>query len=160
MLYILDADDTLVRGIEGIEVPNRLSEQELIPGVVDRCAALRREGHRLAIASNQAGVVLGYGSLDEAVERIRWIAEEISAERWIISTWHRRSRHQIPHEPESGVSYSPFFRKPQPGMLMWLMLRLESPVTDTVYVGDSPEDQAAARAAGIGFYWAKDFFDS
>ena len=160
MLIILDADETLVRAGEGIKLPNRLSEQELIPGVVERCAALRRDGHRLAIASNQAGVVLGYGALEDAVERISWLARQVGAEHWLISTWHKRSRQQIRHDPENGVSYSPFFRKPQPGMLMWLMLRLESPVTDTMFVGDSPEDQAAAIGAGVRFEWAKDFFAS
>lgn len=160
MLYIFDADDTLVHGIAGLEVPNRLNEQQLIPGVPDRCAALRRDGHRLAIASNQAGVVLDYGTLDEAVERIRWIAEQIGAEHWLISTWHHRSKRQIAHEPEKGVSYRAFFRKPQPGMLLWLMLWLESPATDTIYIGDRPEDRAAAQAAGINFRWANDFFAS
>ena len=160
MLFILDADGTLVQGVQGIDVPNRLSEQELIPGVADRCAALRREGHTLAIASNQAGVALEYSTLDEAVERIQWIAGQIGAERWIISTWHRSGKRQFQHDPESGVSYRQFFRKPQPGMLLWLMLRLEFGAPTTRYIGDRPEDRAAALAAGIGFAWANDFLSA
>ena len=48
------------------------------------------------------------------------------------------------------------YRKPEPGMLLaistWAGLRPD------LMVGDRPEDQAAAKAAGFTFEWAADYF--
>jgi D-glycero-D-manno-heptose 1,7-bisphosphate phosphatase len=48
------------------------------------------------------------------------------------------------------------FRKPEPGMLIaaakWAC------VNEAIMIGDRPEDEAAAAAAGFAFEWAADFF--
>lgn len=53
------------------------------------------------------------------------------------------------------------YRKPAPGMLIeavdWLRWS-NIKVTERLMVGDRPEDQQAAQAAGFHFYWADDFF--
>lgn len=49
------------------------------------------------------------------------------------------------------------FRKPNPGMLQYLADVTVLPKGLT-FVGDRPEDQQAAGAAGFQFHWAKDFF--
>jgi histidinol phosphatase-like enzyme len=53
------------------------------------------------------------------------------------------------------------YRKPAPGMLIdaeqWLRWS-NIDVTERLMVGDRPEDQAAAAAAGFAFEWASDYF--
>jgi hypothetical protein len=52
------------------------------------------------------------------------------------------------------------FRKPGGGMLLalqYFMSKKDEPV-DLLMVGDRPEDQQAAAAAGLAFEWAADFF--
>jgi histidinol phosphatase-like enzyme len=47
-------------------------------------------------------------------------------------------------------------RKPNPGMLM-VAIEIYRP-TDVLMVGDRPEDQGCAEAAGVAFQWAYQFF--
>lgn len=49
-------------------------------------------------------------------------------------------------------------RKPAAGMLTEAMSILPTEATETLMVGDSPEDQQAAIAAGCKFQWAWEFF--
>lgn len=50
------------------------------------------------------------------------------------------------------------FRKPQPGMLQYIKEMALFQTKTYLMVGDRPEDQQAAEAAGFEFEWAKDFF--
>jgi histidinol phosphatase-like enzyme len=56
----------------------------------------------------------------------------------------------------------PKFRKPHPGMLLYLAEHLEERLVEEfdrkVFVGDLPEDEQAAKAAGFEFEWAETFF--
>ena len=164
MLIIFDMDGTLVRGIEGVEIPNRVDQQEMIPGVVEKCAQLRAEGHTLCCASNQGGVSFGLSTLHEAAERVRWTAEQIGAIRSICSLYHAKGKvtvgqlHMI-DVLDVKIAATPFYRKPAPGMLLWLMLQREQIAPNTLFVGDRAEDQEAALNAGVSFQWAKDFFE-
>ena len=49
-------------------------------------------------------------------------------------------------------------RKPGPGMLQDAMDDFEAEPEDTLYVGDRPEDGAAAQAAQCDFMLAEEFF--
>jgi len=49
-------------------------------------------------------------------------------------------------------------RKPSGAMIREAMARYVYSASETLYVGDRPEDEAAARNAGVGFQWADDFF--
>ena len=49
-------------------------------------------------------------------------------------------------------------RKPGPRMLLEAMSDFEALPEETLFVGDRPEDEQAARAAGIAFQWADEFF--
>jgi phosphoglycolate phosphatase-like HAD superfamily hydrolase len=50
------------------------------------------------------------------------------------------------------------FRKPRPGMLRYLMDALGFPKDETLFVGDSEDDQQAAEGAGVRFVSASEFF--
>jgi histidinol phosphatase-like enzyme len=50
------------------------------------------------------------------------------------------------------------FRKPQPGMLQYIKEMTLFQTKTCLMIGDRPEDQQAAEAAGFEFEWAKNFF--
>lgn len=159
-LIIFDLDRTLVQPIPGVTVPNNLLQQEMIPGVLDRCAALREEGAQLALASNQGGVALGLCTLAETVDRVEYVAEKIRAKKWLMCIHHDKATVDLRffHMPYRGIVADAYYRKPQPGMLLMLMHQLRATAPDTLFVGDQATDCEAARNAGIPFAWAKDFF--
>ncbi len=150
MLIIFDKDGTLVATRDN-HPANALAEQEFLPGVVERCAALRAEGHTLAIATNQGGVAFGYFTAEEAHAVVAAAAEGIGARAYAICLTHPQGK------IEALRRQSPF-RKPNAGMLHYLMDALGFAPADTLYVGDREEDRRTAQQAGVRFEWADAFF--
>ena len=139
MLYIFDLDGTLTPQRPSSTAP---FERVLLPGVADKCAALRKAGHVLAIASNQGGARRdkpGRLTIGAIQAQMRWIRQQlgISAVRFAIGD----SR-----------------KKPSPAMLVQLMSEFATDAADTVFVGDAETDRQAAEAAGVRFVWASEFF--
>ena len=160
-LIIFDLDNTLVRPLPGIKIPNTWKQQEIIPGVVEQCAKLIDDGVTLAIASNQGGVGLGICTLEDAQERVEKVATAIGAKKWMISIHHEgatRTDLSRFHMPYLGVAAQPFYRKPQPGMIFNLMMQLHTTAPETLFIGDQESDCKAATNAGVRFQWAKEFF--
>ena len=59
MLLLFDLDGTLISAY--MDAPGRnYDDWAPLPGVRERLAALQAEGHRVGIATNQAGVAFGY----------------------------------------------------------------------------------------------------
>ncbi|WP_049769555.1 HAD hydrolase-like protein [Rippkaea orientalis] len=61
---------------------------------------------------------------------------------------------------ENWINLSPVIiencRKPSPGMINFL-IQFHAPITDALMVGDRPEDEGAAQAAGIKFMLANEW---
>lgn len=151
MLYIFDKDNTLI-ALDG-RPPNSVAEQYLLPGVAKKCAELRKQGHILAIASNQGGVAFGYLTQLQAQVLVRHAARLIGADDWVM----------CPHHPHGTiVPYNVVCqcRKPAPGMLHTLMHHFRHTPFNTTYVGDQDTDRQAAQAAGCKFAWAQMFFEN
>lgn len=151
MLYIFDKDGTLVQQINGERPPNKLSEQKPIPGVLAKCQALIAEGHLLAVASNQGGVAFGYITAAEAHEMVKQIADYIGATTYAVCVTH-------PNGKKRSAKRESHFRKPDGGMIEYLMDAFGVSKAETVYIGDLDTDQQAAEAAGVKFIWASEFF--
>jgi hypothetical protein len=64
----------------------------------------------------------------------------------------------IPSAREHEPFWSTNYRKPNGGMLLDHMAELGFSAGQTIYIGDRPEDQAAAQAAGCYFAWERDYF--
>ncbi len=129
----------------------------MLPGVYDRIAALREAGHKIAIASNQGGVAWGFISLEQADALIRDIAAKIGgADTYRFCPHDPRAAGKPNSRPEYAVDCA--CRKPKPGMLIAIMQSLGVSPAETVYVGDSPDDEQAAQAAGVHFVSAQQFF--
>lgn len=155
-LFIFDKDSTLIAGLDN-RPANTPAEQRVLPGVVEKLAALRAAGQLLAIASNQGGVAWGFLSYAQAAALLEDCAEKVGG----VAAWAF-----CPHDPRAAVrrpvsSYACecACRKPKPGLLHALMHQLGASPEDTFFIGDDVTDAQAAQAAGIHFVWAKDFFE-
>jgi D-glycero-D-manno-heptose 1,7-bisphosphate phosphatase len=151
MLYIFDKDGTLVEQINGERPANNLAEQKVIPGVLEKCQTLIAEGHLLAVASNQGGVAFGFITAVEAHAMVKQIADTIGATAYAVCVTH-------PNGKKKAARRESRFRKPNSGMLEYLMDAFGVAAADTVYVGDMDTDQEAAEAVGVKFMWASEFF--
>ena len=149
-LYIFDKDGTICRSKSGKKFINSVEDQELIPGVLDKINQLKADGHKIAIASNQGGVAFGFMAYTEARNIIEHASDLIKADYCIFCPCHP-SGNVPPYNRESEN------RKPNPGMILYCVAYFD--IQDAVFIGDRPEDEEAARRAGVDFMWAKEFFE-
>lgn len=139
MLVIFDVDGTLTPQRPTSRSP---FERTLLPGVAEKYAELRRQGHVLALASNQGGARVGrdgrltFGAVHA---HLRWLCQEIGASTYRFAT-----------KPPRG--------KPSPAMLLELIAELNASLDEACFVGDAASDKSAANAAGIRFILANEFF--
>lgn len=147
MLYIFDKDGTLVQELDG-RPPNTPEEQVLISGVKEKITALRAQGHKVAIASNQGGVAKGYIAFMDCHVLFGDLQKKLgSYDIFYVFCQH--------HPDVDGECRC---RKPQPGMLLDIMKRFDMPAAETIMVGNADTDRQAANAAGVEFVWAEEFF--
>ncbi len=114
--------------------PSSVEEFELLPGVVEGCAALRAAGFLLVVATNQPDVGRGT-TARETVEAI-----------------HARMRELVPLDRievcfDSGREPS-LNRKPAPGMLVRAAEELGVDLAESFMVGDRWRDVDCGHAAG------------
>lgn len=163
-LAIFDIDGTITQiKAEVLEkypkrvTPNYPNEQEPIPGVPEKLAALQAEGITIALATNRGGVAWGYTPIKLAWKLAREAGElcGIPDAAVYLCPYHAKARgkravaeYAIEHE----------CRKPNPGMLLEAMKDAGISASDTIFVGDRDSDKEAAQNAGVEFYWAEDFF--
>lgn len=167
-LYLFDVDGTLIERDSGI----------ILTGVKERFALLARRKPRIALISNQGGVGLRHwmfmGNFGDpwqfpTAQEVR--QKHLSLARKLV-TWEEADVFQAyayqskktrewsptPLYLENFGPWLPEWRKPSPGMLLEAMKNAEVSPAKTVMIGDSPEDFEAAKAAGVDFVWAYEFF--
>jgi len=155
MLFIFDKDNTLISTPSG-RPANTPTEQIPLPGVVAKLAALRTEGHSLAIATNQGGVAWGFISLSTAYRLAHDAAEKIGGMNAIAMCPY--DAHATGARARAQYARPSNRRKPAPGMILDLARRLGYPLSEVKFIGDRESDRLAAQAAGVRFEWATDFF--
>lgn len=152
-LVIFDVDGTLVKTKSGKEFRDGAADWELLPRRSEVLAALHEAGVKTAIASNQGGVAFGYMRQDDIERELCLTADALGMERATI--------HYCTDHPNATINEhrgdSPW-RKPGPLMLMSAMAHAGVPREQTLMVGDRPEDQKAAEAAGCDFTLADEYF--
>lgn len=136
-LVILDRDGVLNE--ESDEHIKSVEEWLPLPGSLEAVARLCRARVRVALATNQSGIARGL--FDE--EDLHAIHRHINAELERIGG----RLDPIAYSPDSPGSDSPR-RKPGPGMLLEIAQHCDADLARVPFVGDSPRDIEAARAAG------------
>ena len=154
-LVILDKDGTVVKYL-GDRPANTPEEQVLLPGVSEKISWLKRQGYKIALASNQGGVAWGFISYAQASALMADAAEKVGADAYRFCPHDARALGTPNACPEYATTCG--CRKPAPGMLLDLMREFNVSRSNTIYVGDRDEDRQAAQAAGVHFVWAQEFF--
>lgn len=144
-LLILDLDGTVREcTVPGQPCPNLPGQQRLLPGAAAGIRTALDAGVKVAFATNQAGVALGY--TDERT--IQKVYEELflllSNE---MGTLLDAALYACHHAPDAGC----WCRKPSPGMLQRAMLELRALPGKTLFVGDRDSDREAAWRAACHF---------
>jgi D-glycero-D-manno-heptose 1,7-bisphosphate phosphatase len=160
----LDLDGTVRGSRSGTYFgPASPTDVELLPNVSDRVWAARDAGFYIVGVSNQG--VVGYGSKTEVeVEAIEMATRRAFPQG---DPFHDiLMAYALP--ASSGGKVPPhhvrsLLRKPGYGMLVLAeeRARTRGILLDwdrSLMVGDRPEDEGCARAAGVTFAWAKDYF--
>jgi D-glycero-D-manno-heptose 1,7-bisphosphate phosphatase len=136
-LVILDRDGVINYDSEAyIKSPD---EWRPIPGSLEAIAALKEQGRRVVVVSNQSGVARGFFS-EAALAAIhaKMIAAIEAAGGAVSGVYY------CPHLPEDGCAC----RKPAPGMLMQIARDFACALTGVPFVGDKVSDVLAAEAVG------------
>ncbi len=135
----LDRDGVINRALERAGKPyppTTLDELEILPGVPAACAALKKAGFLLVVATNQPDV--GRGTLPrETVERMHQSLREALPLDSIRVCYH----------PGRGLSDCAC-RKPKPGMLLAAAGELGVDLSRSWMVGDRWRDLDCGRLAG------------
>ena len=171
MLYIFDLDGTLVEKFGTQPLPNVRAHLE----------RLETSGHKLAVASNQAGLAwrimtkaTKFPDVQSMARRFEQIARDLPPLKhvpWFVSVFdsrvklHPRQYANLTmdlvkscHTLTLRVVSDPQWRKPMPGMLLAAGRYYNLDPDAINFVGDYKTDAKAAAVAGIGFIWAEEFF--
>jgi D-glycero-D-manno-heptose 1,7-bisphosphate phosphatase len=172
-LVIFDLDGTLITPY--MENPNKeYHTWSLLPGRREKLQALYRAGVRIAIVTNQAGVAFGHIEEHDVYTKISNVMAVLGfdSQRWImcdrVAPAYQHGDHIIsihvcyshPNASERGYVSGHERRKPAPAMLLEALSLHDTMPEHAVFVGDRPEDSEAARAAGISYVWAPDYFSA
>jgi D-glycero-D-manno-heptose 1,7-bisphosphate phosphatase len=166
-LIILDKDGTLVRSISGAKYPS-FHDQCLIPGVKERIYSHVEAADILAIASNQGGISKGHKSLDEAIAEFMEVFGLLPQIKvgCFCPDYEGKILHRIGSDGtldtlkrENFPNFSSF-RKPEPGMLQYLMSLFKGMYSGVLFVGDMESDEQAAAVAEVEYLDVEDWLKS
>lgn len=153
MLVILDLDDTLIAG--HINPRRPYDEITPLPKVKERLEAAKAEGHTLCIATNQRGAAFGYHTIKQAQAKLDQVMAMFDIAYAAVCYSDVRSRNPKYNDPTDAAR-----AKPSGAMLReCIKMFPEAAKQGVIYVGDRPEDEAAAKdAGGLAFIPANEFF--
>jgi D-glycero-D-manno-heptose 1,7-bisphosphate phosphatase len=174
-LLLLDKDGTLTTPVSGEKFVQTPWDQKPMEGVVPGIDAAARAGWEIAICSNQGGIDAGYKTLENCFQEMRFALELFPkiAEAYFCpanygsigeSCWrcwddcleeHRIQYGQFADELPYSQHGKTDYRKPGAGMLLLAQAIQNAGVV--WYVGDRPEDEDAAKNAGVPFLSAEEW---
>ncbi len=154
MLYLFDLDGTLIESY--MNTANRdYNQWILLPGRRELLQTLQADGHSLGIVTNQGGVAFGHVSQAAAEAKLAEVKRRLDLpDLWIAVCYADRRGKRPYNNPRDAAR-----RKPSGAMIREAVAAFPHPASRGVlYVGDRPEDQQAARDAGVSFQSADSFF--
>ena len=144
---LLDVDGTLRKTRSGEIFPRDPDDVELLPGRRERLQRFVDEGYKLFFVSNQSGVASGTVT-GEAVEAA--FARTIELLGLPVA--------EVMYCPHPAFPVGCFCRKPLPGLGVSLLQRHQLARDRTIMVGDMDSDRDFARALGVRYVDAAEFF--
>ncbi len=143
----LDLGGTLIKLDETQEIPQDSNGSvivELLDNVADRLRPMRE--YLMFVVTNQSKIKRGRFTMDQIEDALRVLDQKLGD---ILTAWK-----VCPHDDADGCEC----RKPKCGMITELAGLYGVDLSNSIMVGDSPADEGAARAAGVKFIHARDFF--
>jgi len=144
-------DDALGRFVNGPE------DVVVFPEAVEMMRRWKKGGGRIIGVSNQGGIALGIVQASQ-VEAAFWETQRQTGDLFDKIAWC--SHHPDAAHPEMARCWC---RKPSPGLVIAAGLDVAAhyheyyPPYMGLMVGDRPEDEQCAKAAGLDFMWAADW---
>ena len=139
----LDRDGVLSqRPPTGFYIKN-WNEWYWIPNSLEAISKLTKQGFRLILITNQAGVSRGRMSLQDVYNVHEFMLADI-----LSSGGNLHRIYFCPHYNEDGCRC----RKPDIGMFLQASYDFNIDLTKTIFIGDDIRDQWAATNVGCGFY--------
>lgn len=141
-ILFLDLDGTVRYNRHGKTFINSADDVAVYPEAVE---LMRAWNGPIVGITNQGGVGLGYMTHDQLQENIDRTGDLVDDLFCLVFA--------CTHKPDLGC----FCRKPAPGLLLFGVATLEHQgvedvcMADCLMVGDRPEDEEAARRAGVPF---------
>lgn len=136
-LIILDRDGVI--NYDSAQYVKSPAEWQPIPGSLEAMARLYQAGHRLIIATNQAGLAHGLFDIGTLIQIHAKLEQQLATLGGRVDAIFF-----CPHGPWENCNC----RKPRPGMYLEIAQRLAMRLEGVACVGDSVRDLQAARAAG------------
>jgi D-glycero-D-manno-heptose 1,7-bisphosphate phosphatase len=144
-VLFVDRDGVLIedRGYVG-----SAADTKLYPDAAEAVAAARARGYRVAIVTNQSGIARGRYGWNGFAAAQEIIDAALARAGTAVDAVFACAYHGDGQAPYAIADH--FWRKPNPGMILEGLRRLNGIAARSVMVGDKPGDIAAARAAGLG----------
>lgn len=162
-IIFFDLDGTLRQTKSGQTFINEPEDQQAIKGTQEALAYYQEKGFLLIGITNQGGVAAGHKSLQSAIEEQRitlklfpQLSEIFFCTNYSGESCWQLSDGNVPLDfgaPRAGNGTAISCRKPGHGMLL-VAARPLAELKDCWMIGDRPEDQQCAEAAGVKFVWA------
>lgn len=165
-LLLIDKDGTLTFPPSGHEFVQDPLDQALLPGVEQTIKRYIADGWHPIVISNQGGVAAGYKSIESAIAEVQYCLKLTGIEWALIAHSYEDQGYgeciKI-DASDNGLQWEVMtnthqrFRKPNPGMINYARRLFDAEREDCLMIGDRPEDEQAAVAAGVPFLWAKEW---
>ncbi|MBW4422644.1 MAG: HAD-IIIA family hydrolase [Myxacorys californica WJT36-NPBG1] len=160
-LLMIDLDGTLREPLSGQRYFQNAQDQQMIAGA-DLALRAYQDGWIIVGITNQGGVAAGHKTMQRCIEEQQYTLQLVPQlkEIYFCPDFDGRKCFRVTRHNAYNHSQTQWFkqyRKPQPGMLKLAMVRHNHPPEDCLYIGDRPEDEEAARRAGVAFEWAEDW---
>ncbi|MGE3624010.1 MAG: D-glycero-alpha-D-manno-heptose-1,7-bisphosphate 7-phosphatase [Bdellovibrionales bacterium] len=120
---------------------------EFMPNIFPFLRAVQDMGFRLAILTNQSGVARGMYTECDYRDLTNWMLAELARQGIVIDLVLACFEH--PEGTVSAYARESFWRKPNPGMVLEAVQRLNLDPARSAFVGDNKRDMEAAERAGI-----------
>lgn len=143
-VVFLDRDGTINTEVNYLYRPEDLV---LIPGVAAALAQLKRDGFKLIVVTNQAGVARGYYTEEDVNVLHSFLNEQLKPLGAEIDRYF-----YCPHHPEHGIGeYKKecSCRKPETGMFQMAEQYYDVDKEHSYMIGDKQQDTVAGRRYGV-----------
>lgn len=153
-LFLFDLDGTLISSYMENEDKD-FHTWDFLPGRKITLDALKEQGKKIGIVTNQAGVGFGFNTEDDFLKKVSLVKKEFGDHSVWVCYAHGKADHPSNFtRPE----WDPERRKPSPDMIYEALESFEVEPEKAVYIGDMESDEQAALRAGVDYVDAVEFF--